>query len=250
MRDAIYVPVDIRQHVYSPTAKRTVRNRAVDINEQTAASLLLEVERAVQDKQKGGKWKVAYVWWSPECTTYTKADAVNRNRGAAYRDMRKKHRPPLRPADGGSQEKYRKAKAADRTLKVGLAIIKAWRRRWPNMKSAIENPAEGMRYQRAMQEWERSGYKRHKVEYCAYGHPYNKPTDIWTDLDWAPAGETGDGRCGQRCTQGERTQDGTWKHKRAIAQESDREVQGPGRQEWKQLVPLALHRELAEQVPR
>ena len=65
-----------------------------------------------------------------------------------------------------------------------------------------------------------------------------------------PAGDTGDGRCGQRCTQGERTQDGTWKHRRAIAQESDREVQGPGGQEWKQLVPLALHRELAERVPK
>ena len=46
----------------------------------------------------------------------------------------------------------------------------------------------------------------------------------------------------QRCTQGAKTADGTWKHTRTMTQEGDREVKGHGRKEEK--LPRKLHREL------
>ena len=84
-----------------------------------------------------------------------------------------------------------------------------------------------------------------EVHYCAYDHPYHKPTHIWTNiLTWVPKGQTGTGKCEQRCCSGEWASTGKWRHRNGIARESHREVQGRGRKAWKNMVPQMLHAEI------
>jgi len=70
--------------------------------------------------------------------------------------------------------------------------------------------------------------KRFTVDLCACQHPFRKPTDLWTNLDWAPQGTMGDGRCHQRCGQGSHTNSGTFKHNFALGQEDCRKPKGRG----------------------
>jgi len=40
---------------------------------------------------------------------------------------------------GGSKAKYVKAKLADKALRKCMAIITAWKRKWPRMRVVIQN---------------------------------------------------------------------------------------------------------------
>ena len=46
------------------------------------------------------------------------------------------------------------------------------------------------------------GLERHTVDYCAFGSDRRKSTDFWCNFEWDPVGDTGDGRCHQRCKAG------------------------------------------------
>ena len=50
------------------------------------------------------------------------------------------------------------------------------------------------------------GLERHTVDYCAFGSDRRKSTDFWCNFVGNPVGDTGDGRCHQRCNSGYWTQ--------------------------------------------
>ena len=67
------------------------------------------------------------------------------------------------------------------------------------------------------------------VDYCAWGHYYQKPTHVWTSMCfWEPSGtqEGGTGRCRQRCPYGDIGDKGRWVHDYSIGQESSRVMGG------------------------
>ena len=84
-----------------------------------------------------------------------------------------------------------------------------------------------------------------RVHYCAYGHVYNKPTHIWTNLyEWKPQGQTGTGKCECRCNAGRVGPKGKWRHRYKIAGDSSLEVQGRGKAAMKNMVPQQLQQEI------
>ena len=45
--------------------------------------------------------------------------------------------------------------------------------------------------------------EKHVVDYCAWGHPYKKPENLWvSDFGWTSTGTTGNGRCNSNCDSG------------------------------------------------
>ena len=85
-----------------------------------------------------------------------------------------------------------KAMAADRQRGLGYEI-------------AMENPFGTLRKRIDVlsNEWWKRSVARKTVDYCAYKHPWQKRTDVFTSMiDWQPEGTTGTGLCEQRCGQG------------------------------------------------
>ena len=104
------------------------------------------------------------------------------------------------------------------------------------------------------EEWPQSlEGRRVTVDYCAYGAPYKKPTDVWTDLrDWVPLGSTGDGRCGQRCEQGgwglEVDGKRSFYHHKTLARQPIDGIQGVGTKRFLNHIPPPLCSELLQVV--
>ena len=85
------------------------------------------------------------------------------------------------------------------------------------------------------------------VDYCAWGHYYQKPTHVWISMVfWVPKGtqKGGVGKCRGRCPYGEIGDQGKWVHNHSIGQESHRVFGGKGRQTSKGAVPRDLHKEI------
>ena len=62
------------------------------------------------------------------------------------------------------------------------------------------------------------------IDQCAFGSLAQKPTDLWTSLtNFRPVGNTGDGRCHERCGRGYFTASGAYHHVQAYAQEPHRQ---------------------------
>ena len=120
------------------------------------------------------------------------------------------------------------------------------------MEWFLENPAGMLAVQGFMQQFEKEfeyEMKKYKIDYCAWGHYYQKPTHVWTSMVfWVPKGTQpgGIGRCRQACPHGEIGEKGHWVHNWSIGQESSRVFGGEGRQTSKGAVPVDLHRELVK----
>ena len=83
------------------------------------------------------------------------------------------------------------------------------------------------------------------VDYCSYGHWYQKTTNFWTDVDWSPCGNTGNGRCNNgECKMGPKKSKGRFRHTYALGQCSSRERGGRGRKARRIMVPGLLHQEM------
>jgi len=80
------------------------------------------------------------------------------------------------------------------------------------------------------------------VHYCAYGKPYKKPTRLWTNLDWHPVGNSGDGMCAGRGLCPAMHGD---KHKLVVTGGRGRQMKGIGTSAMKSSVPRALFVEVA-----
>jgi len=100
------------------------------------------------------------VWASPPCTTFSQASQY------LY-------------WDGDNPAKYE--------TYLGLALAKKTFEMIEKIKPSkwfVENPRGRLRSQHFTQR-----YRRVTVHYCMYGEKCKKPTDIWTNTEWAPRGK-------------------------------------------------------------
>ena len=127
--------------------------------------------------------------------------------------------------------------------------IMSWARQRFGSELALENPQASLQMRPYMIKWEKEqGLTRIVVHYCAYGHVYKKPTNIWTTRQgWTPKGNSGDGKCGGEgvCEVGYvNPETGCWKHWNAIGQEAWRLARGEEQEEIKVVVPAGIHKEM------
>ena len=175
------------------------------------------------------------------CETYSVADHSNITRGHHHRDHSKQNRPPK---DFWSQ-KGLKAVAHDHLVEHVLMAWMCDRDNGINQAVCMENPRASLRRREFMHTLPaRLGMHRQTVDFCAFGHEFKKPTDVWTNLHtWQPTGRTGTGRCEQRCGQGAISASGRFKHFKGLAQEPIRGPRGKGANRLKNSIPQALSRE-------
>jgi hypothetical protein len=88
----------------------------------------------------------------------------------------------------------------------------------------MENPIGSLRHRPYMNgENVTDLLERTPVDYCAFGKPYKKPTDIWTTFGYKPVGNTGNGRCNDgQCGHTKKSRHGKPKHIIGIACEKER----------------------------
>jgi len=227
--------MDIREYVYSAQEGAMVTNVKCDLAQIGNQDILKIVQKEVAKiLGKRQQWEIAWLWMSPDCTTYSRMDYMNQ----VHRDHTKQGHPPKAGTQGG-----KKASEADKLVKKLIKLAKEWRAEYPDMRVAMENPEGILQERQFMAQW----LPKHKVHYCAYGHRYRKATNIWTDLAWKPSGTTGDGKCTEnnRCGAGNYSlETGHFRHDKTLGQASHQEVGGPGRAAYKASVPQELHREL------
>ena len=108
------------------------------------------------------------------------------------------------PPKDNTSEKGKAATKADKMVRVGIALANDLCDLYPNMGLYMENPVGSLAKRGYMKAWIRSGkVVQREVHYCAFGHKYHKPTNIWTNMvEWEPTGTTGTGRCERRCRWG------------------------------------------------
>ena len=105
---------------------------------------------------------------------------------------------------------------------------------------AVENPMGMMEKQLYMEKWTKTGcggnVVMNAVDYCMSGHPYNKPSKVWTTArGWTPQ------QCKGRCKSGYRNpESGKWVHRFKLGQGSKQMVAGPGRVALAASVPKKL----------
>jgi hypothetical protein len=248
-----YVPLDAREYVYSAVKDCVVRNVVVDVSKHTPASLRDLIERQLLAQFPRAlriKWMVC--WASEDCSTFSKMDQINTRRGTAYRDSTHPSRPPLNPETSSYGAK---AVAADARVKNtvemllelhrsrGLKTLREGSRRvildTRDVQVLLENPVGNMQYQPYIR---RSFPPPTVIDYCAYCHPYKKPTHLWHFMHWwRPAGTTGTGRCGGVCAAGAvNPLTGRYKHTYTMGADSRSAVKGIGRRESKHVVPGML----------
>ena len=105
----------------------------------------------------------------------------------------------------------------------------------------LENPKGNLQHRPFMhQQPFELGLEKRRVDYCAYDHPFKKPTHVWTNLSWEQKGTTGDGLCGGKCGHGKVQKNGRFKHFCGLAQEPERGPRGFGANKLKNSVPDGL----------
>tara|TARA_B100001057_G_scaffold442988_1_gene478756 strand:- start:337 stop:1233 length:897 start_codon:yes stop_codon:yes gene_type:complete len=202
-----YVPIDIRPKVYSAVEEDFVYNLEADLLHETPETLYRKVRQYIKEKKKlksTDKLKIRLVFTtaSPDCSTFSRLNDINRNRNCCYRDTTHPDAPPVK-----YPPEYRKrAILGDLLVKKVKKILFAWyRHSGKTMKFVVENPDAYLKcrpYMKYKKCWVDDVYL-HKVDYCAYNHFWKKPTDIWTNIgNWKPKGMSGNGRCNNDCKYG------------------------------------------------
>ena len=178
------------------------------------------------------------------CETYSVADYSNSGRGFFYRDHKDPTRPP-RPDPGPKRDK---AVLHDTLVNNVLSTWLNDREEGYSYKVFMENP-RGMLQSRpfVVAKAAALGLTKALVSYCAYRHPFKKPTNVWSDSSWVPKGITGTGRCDYKCGQGF-WKNGRYRHKYGLAQEPIRGCRGKGATRFKNSIPPALCKEWMKAV--
>lgn len=128
----------------------------VDIESKFNPDLCKDIlELQIEDLPK----KVDVLWCSPPCTTFSVA---------SLRYYWDKGRPKNAKAWHGISIVQKTFQIIEELLKVN-----------PDMVWFVENPRGMLRKQRFMLK-----YFRKTITYCQYGDTRQKPTDIWTNLNW------------------------------------------------------------------
>lgn len=198
---------------------------------------------------------VVLVWFSVPCDTFGRCDSSNQTRGFNHRE----HAPEMWDASGagllqGCREPVTElARQHNKLLELTLATMELL---WVlfAIPSILENPHANMRLVPPMRAFaQRLEVHTHTVNYCVYGHPYCKLTDLWTTIPHLSLMAcTGTGRCTQRkhCSNkwGYRSQEtGKWRHRYTIGGAASR-IYGKGLdvEWWKNKVPARLLREVLD----
>ena len=201
---------------------------------------------------------VAYVHASVPCETCSIADATNQGKKPPcnFRDHTVGTRPPRA---GDQNDKYRqKALAHDRLVQHVLEAIRLAKEKGGKFAFGIENPVGSLRRRGFMDvsKWAPvMAAKLVRVDYCAYGADWMKPTNWWTSLmGWLPRGLTGNGLCGRKCAAG------AWKsnksgvrvyyHKVGLARDPKIGIRGKGSRRKLNSIPEVLHSEIMDEVVR
>lgn len=123
--------------------------------------------------------------------------------GCGYRDFNTdKHEPCCNYKHCKYSELARKH---DQLISHIINAVTSDRLQGYDYEIAIENPLGTLR--RRMDILSNDTWKRiaemKTIDYCAYGHEFQKRTDIFTTLrEWLPKGNTGSGLCEGRCGHG------------------------------------------------
>ena len=197
--------------------------------------------------------EVAAILSSPPCETYSHADATNITRDFFYRNHDDPEKGPRLAKEGDTAQaaaKREKAINHDNMIRrLTQQLIKF--REVYGCEIVMENPVGSLCKRPFMRtaSW-LMAVTRTTVMYCAYGYRYMKPTHLWTSLDnWKPCGNTGDGKCGGKCGNGERHQREkrcTFKHWDQLAGSNDRLPKGGKTQLWS--LPTMLTEEIMQAV--
>ena len=242
---AISLPYDIQEWVYSSKMKKWVQNIQVDLMSLTGSQLWEKIQEDVA-KMYGTQVQIGKIFlaMSPCCRTFSKADSSNVTRDNHYRLHDKDH--PTKPPRDTTTRKGRMAHKADRMVKWAIRVVRYFVAKHGAL-FYMENPVGNLCRRPYMRGLEADGIRRVEVHYCAYGHHYMKPTHLWSNLSeeqWQPQGQTGSGKCQQRCKVGYLGAKGRWVHRYKIAQGSTQAKGGKGRKANKNMMPQALHEEI------
>ena len=120
------------------------------------------------------------VWASPDCSTFSRADATNTSRGNEFRDHSLWHRPPKDTVG----DKRLQAIEHDGMVQNVLLSLQAMLRVHQHTLFVMENPEGSLRRRPFMIVFQPLlSLARHTINYCAYGAMFKKSTDIWTNFD-------------------------------------------------------------------
>lgn len=195
---------------------------------------------------------LAHVHASPPCKTFAAPDSTNSSKDPPcnYRDPRS---PDREPRAGPDSDPYRQeAVKHDKLVEHILDMLTEAKEKGANFEFSIENPRAALRRRPYMlaEHWPESiKAERKTVDYCAYGYPYRKSTDVWTSLlEWHPKGRTGSGRCERRCGQGNWTTTDTgaltFRHHVNLSQDPRDGLRGKGAKRVLNSLPPTLTEEI------
>ncbi|CAB9507585.1 expressed unknown protein [Seminavis robusta] len=144
-------------------ADRRWRVKSIDNSYKSYATNMVDIMDLDFDKHLG--MVPDFIWASPPCTTYSlMAGGTHRN-----------------PKEG-KYEMSELARQHNRLLTRLYYIIQWAKKKKPHLIVVIENPRALLKAMPLMQEMERSlNLFRVTVDYCAFGRPDQKPTDLWTN---------------------------------------------------------------------
>ena len=188
-------------------------------------------------------FQVLLIWASPDCRTYSRADASNISRGNEYRDHSDPFRPPKAIFDDKRFEAIKQDALVASVLKSFLKTIKFDM----GANLIMENPAGSLRLRPFVWIYEMIiGLTRHTIDYCAFGSDRRKTTDFWCTFPWDPAGDTGNGRCQRKCKAGSWVDtDGvsSYRHPVVVGGNNDRRPTG---HYAKSQIPLRLYQDIIQ----
>ena len=94
MKKHLYIPLDIREDVYSAVHQKWVKNLAFDIMKETPQQILAKIVLHCKQQCPGlTRLKLGELWGSPCCTTFSKMGVIN---GAhQYRQAKDPLRRPM-----------------------------------------------------------------------------------------------------------------------------------------------------------
>jgi len=120
-----YLPLDIRQFVFSAEQGCVVHNVEIDFTQHDPASSLRFTDDQIFHQFPRAcivRWRVC--WASEDCSTFSKMDQINVRKGTAYRDSSHPERTPLNP---DVSEHGMKAREADKRVENTVAFLLALR---------------------------------------------------------------------------------------------------------------------------
>ena len=211
------------------------------------ATLILDICEKIGIDRK----RLRAVLASPMCNTFTKLDHVNREKGHHFREPCIPFAP--RKYDGSLESAVKRKIAQehdDMTENLIKSIMKD-RTEGFDYDSCMENPRGLLRHRPYMvgDQWKECS-SRCTMDYCVFGHDYQKPTDFWHSFgaSWQPAGCTGDGKCHQKCGKGRTKANGRFEHLKRHAGPAGTGVTGADQMLQKWAIPHKLCEEVVQQL--